>query len=61
MDQHSFLDDVEIGVGTWAWGDTRFWGYGRGYRDADVRGAFDAAVRAGGCLHRLLLRSTRQA
>jgi aryl-alcohol dehydrogenase-like predicted oxidoreductase len=46
MNQRSFLDDVEIGVGTWAWGDTRFWGYGRGYGDADLRGAFDAAVQA---------------
>jgi aryl-alcohol dehydrogenase-like predicted oxidoreductase len=43
----SRLDECEIGIGTWAWGDRRFWGYGRGYGDADLRGAFDAAVRAG--------------
>jgi aryl-alcohol dehydrogenase-like predicted oxidoreductase len=47
MSQHSFLDGVEIGIGTWAWGDTRIWGYGRGYGEADVRAAFGAAVRAG--------------
>ncbi len=45
--QSSLLDGFEIGIGTWAWGDRRFWGYGRGYGDADLRGAFDAAWRAG--------------
>lgn len=47
MTTHSFLDDVEIGVGTWAWGDTRFWGYGRGYGDADLKAAFDTSLQAG--------------
>jgi len=41
------LDRFEIGVGTWSWGDKRFWGYGRGYGDADLRGAFDAAIASG--------------
>ncbi len=41
------LDSIEVGIGTWAWGDTRFWGYGRSYGDADLRGAFDAAVASG--------------
>lgn len=36
-----------VGVGTWAWGDTRVWGYGKEYGEADVRAAFDAAIDAG--------------
>lgn len=47
MPQQSLLDGFEIGIGTWAWGDKRFWGYGRSYGDADLRGAFDAAIASG--------------
>lgn len=44
---NSPLDAVEIGAGTSAWGDTRAWRYGRRYRDADLKAAFDSAVAAG--------------
>jgi aryl-alcohol dehydrogenase-like predicted oxidoreductase len=47
VEQHSLLDDIEIGIGCWAWGDKRVWGYGRGYGDSDLRGAFDAAIASG--------------
>ena len=47
MTSHAFLDSAELGVGTWAWGDSRIWGYGRTYGDADLRGAFDASLKAG--------------
>lgn len=36
-----------LGVGTWQWGDTLMWGYGKGYAEADLRTAFDATVGAG--------------
>ena len=36
-----------LGVGTWQWGDRLLWGYGRGYGDAELRAAFEAAVEAG--------------
>jgi aryl-alcohol dehydrogenase-like predicted oxidoreductase len=37
-----------VGVGTWQWGDARFWGYGRGdYTDADLLAAFGAALAGG--------------
>jgi aryl-alcohol dehydrogenase-like predicted oxidoreductase len=37
-----------IGIGTWQWGDTLLWGYGRGgYTDADLRAAFDASLANG--------------
>lgn len=48
--QHSVLQEVEFGVGCWAWGDRLVWGYGRGYSSEDVRLAFDASIDAGVCL-----------
>ncbi len=36
-----------LGLGTWAWGDRFFWGYGRTYQDGDLEGAFRRAVEAG--------------
>ena len=36
-----------LGVGAWAWGDRRFWNYGQGYDEADIRGAFDASLAGG--------------
>lgn len=45
--EHVLPDAIEIGTGTWAWGDKLVWGFGKGYSDADVRAAFDASVNAG--------------
>jgi aryl-alcohol dehydrogenase-like predicted oxidoreductase len=45
--KQSFLNDIPTGVGTWAWGDSLIWGYGRGYSVDDVRKAFDASLAAG--------------
>lgn len=36
-----------LGIGTWAWGDSLFWGYGSNYGEKEVQEAFDAAVEAG--------------
>jgi len=37
-----------LGIGTWAWGDLLFWGYGRGgYTDADLESAFQVSSAAG--------------
>ena len=36
-----------LGIGTWAWGDSLFWGYGSNYGEKEVQEAFDAAVAAG--------------
>ena len=44
---HVLPVSIEMGTGTWAWGDKMVWGYGKGYSDADVRGAFDASISAG--------------
>ena len=43
----SVLDGLDIGIGTWAWGDRLVWGYGQGYAAEDVRQVFDASVDAG--------------
>ena len=36
-----------LGVGTWAWGDSFFWSYGKDYTERDLRAAFEASVAAG--------------
>ncbi len=41
------FDDIEIGIGTWAWGDRLFWGYGGNYQDSDIKSAFEYCVAAG--------------
>ncbi|NDJ62090.1 MAG: aldo/keto reductase [Chloroflexi bacterium] len=38
---------VELGIGTWAWGDRLMWGFGGDYATDDVRAAFDATLAAG--------------
>ncbi len=41
------LEVAAIGVGTWQWGDRRFWGYGREYGYQEVAEAYAAARAAG--------------
>ncbi len=36
-----------MGTGCWQWGDRIFWGFGRGYSDADVKEAFDLSLECG--------------
>ena len=36
-----------MGLGTWAWGERFFWGYGRGYGKEDLEAAFQLAVDHG--------------
>ncbi len=36
-----------LGIGTWAWGDRLYWGYGNQYTDADLRVAFEASINRG--------------
>ncbi len=42
-----FLNPLEMGLGTWAWGKGKVWGYGQGYDDKDLRETFQAALDAG--------------
>ena len=36
-----------LGAGTWQWGDSTFWGYGKSYAEDQIRAAFDASLAAG--------------
>lgn len=36
-----------LGVGTWSWGDSLFWQYGKDYGANDVQQAFEASLAAG--------------
>ena len=38
------FDGVEIGIGTWAWGDRLVWGYGNKYREEDIIQAFKESI-----------------
>jgi aryl-alcohol dehydrogenase-like predicted oxidoreductase len=38
------LDGIELGIGTWAWGDRLVWGYGNQYSTKDIEETFHAAV-----------------
>lgn len=42
--ESSLFEGVEMGVGTWAWGDRLMWGYGRGYSIADLRSVFETSL-----------------
>jgi aryl-alcohol dehydrogenase-like predicted oxidoreductase len=41
------LNVAPLGVGAWAWGSTRLWGYGREYDRSDVGRAFRASMAEG--------------
>jgi aryl-alcohol dehydrogenase-like predicted oxidoreductase len=43
----SLFSSVEIGTGTWQWGDRLMWGFKRNYGEEDVRQAFKASLAAG--------------
>ncbi len=46
-DGNNFLDQVEMGLGAWSWGDRIIWQYGHGYTDNDIYDAFNASIAAG--------------
>jgi aryl-alcohol dehydrogenase-like predicted oxidoreductase len=41
------IEVTPLGFGTWAWGDSLFWGYGKDYGELELRLAFQAAVNKG--------------
>jgi len=38
------IEITELGIGVWQWGDTGFWGYGRGYGESDVHAAMEVVL-----------------
>jgi aryl-alcohol dehydrogenase-like predicted oxidoreductase len=47
LKKHPVLEGIEFGIGTWAWGDRIFWGYGRSYQAEDCQEAFNYSLSAG--------------
>jgi aryl-alcohol dehydrogenase-like predicted oxidoreductase len=47
MVRHPLFDNIELGIGTWSWGDRFFWGYGNGYGDEDIKAAFTECLTYG--------------
>ena len=45
--ENSFLHQIEMGVGAWAWGDKLFWNYGSDYNDKDIEAAFQVSLEGG--------------
>jgi aryl-alcohol dehydrogenase-like predicted oxidoreductase len=43
----SNIEISQVGLGTWAWGDTMVWSFGNGYSDDDIKNAFDVSMKAG--------------
>lgn len=37
----------QLGLGTWAWGDKRIWGYGKSYSENDLNQAFASSISSG--------------
>lgn len=44
---HPIFSNIELGIGTWAWGDRLYWGYGKEYAEKEVRAAFDTCIGNG--------------
>jgi aryl-alcohol dehydrogenase-like predicted oxidoreductase len=44
---HPIFENIEIGIGTWAWGDRLVWNYGQGYTDQDIEEVFHLAIENG--------------
>lgn len=50
MENKLLIDRVSVpalGIGTWAWGDSLFWGFGSNYGETEVQQAFEAAIANG--------------
>ncbi|MDR3576316.1 MAG: aldo/keto reductase [Anaerolineaceae bacterium] len=45
--KHPIFDEVQFGLGTWAWGDRLYWGYGTTYNEADLQAACQVSLAAG--------------
>ncbi|MEM8778625.1 MAG: aldo/keto reductase [Cyanobacteria bacterium P01_G01_bin.49] len=43
----SDLKVSQLGIGTWAWGDRLFWGYGQEYGPKEVKEAYQTAIKKG--------------
>lgn len=42
-----FFADIDMGVGTWSWGDRLYWGYGDTYGESEIQDAFNESITNG--------------
>lgn len=47
LNAEKLFDGLQMGIGTWSWGDRVFWGYGKGYGEEQLKAAFDACIAGG--------------
>lgn len=40
----NIFEGIELGIGTWAWGDRLFWEFGSRYKEVDLKAAFNACL-----------------
>ena len=45
--ENLLLNNIEMGLGAWSWGDRFYWHYRHGYTDEDIAEAFRASLAAG--------------
>jgi aryl-alcohol dehydrogenase-like predicted oxidoreductase len=45
--RNPLFEGIELGVGTWSWGDRMLWGFGSDYKEIDLSEAFYASLSAG--------------
>jgi aryl-alcohol dehydrogenase-like predicted oxidoreductase len=45
--QKSIFDGIEMGIGTWAWGEKFYWGFGNGYGEEEIAATFKKCVESG--------------
>lgn len=47
VQRSDIFNGIELGFGTWSWGDRLIWGYGNGYDEEDLQASFTAAIENG--------------
>ncbi len=43
----SIFTGIEMGIGTWSWGEKFYWGFGDGYGEGDISATFSKCVESG--------------
>jgi aryl-alcohol dehydrogenase-like predicted oxidoreductase len=44
---YEIFDGIQLGIGTWSWGDRLYWGYGKGYQETDLLDVFNTSIQQG--------------
>lgn len=45
--QHPVFNQVQMGIGTWSWGERLFWGFGKEYGESDLLEVFELCMDYG--------------